>query len=356
MNPAASRRWNPAAAVRNITQKPQKTAKTAKTLPKTTKSRRKELPTTTCGNGKTVETSKEKLKTQLQCGKAPAEKTGGQRRKFPAVPQPGSLVRIIKERCNASLHCDVLNEAGNIKIDMDVLCDTGTQAGCCGAEFVRDNDLDLDEDCTTKLVDASGNEMTVIGSTKVRMRPSVVVSDERADGGTTSYSNENGEAFEYELVVTEELGNEVYLGRDDCVRMGVINKKFPSVKSSHNHRRVRKLEATVENSKAAQLAEKVAKLKKEYSDIFGEITKDRACTIGGPAVIHLNESDEGPFRARTARRPPRALQEKADKLMDKLEKCGVVSRVYWPTHWCSRGCLLSSLTATRSDWSPTTRS
>ena len=150
----------------------------------------------------------EKSETARKCGKFPAAKTGGQRRTFPA-PKPGSLVRLIKKRCNASLHCDVLDESGNIKVDMDVLCDTGTQAGCCGADFVRENGFNLDEDCTTKLVDASGNEMTVIGSTKVKMRPSEVISEERADGGTTTYSNEDGEAYEYDLVVTEELGNEV---------------------------------------------------------------------------------------------------------------------------------------------------
>ena len=36
---------------------------------------------------------------------------------------------------------------------------------------------------------------------------------------------------------------------------------------------------TVESCKLAQLAERVAKLKKEYKDIFGEITKDRSVSI-----------------------------------------------------------------------------
>ena len=51
--------------------------------------------------------------------------------------------------------------------------------------------------------------------------------------------------------------------------------------------------------------------------------------------IHLRDSDEEPFRAKTARRPPRALQAKADKLLRQLEKSGVISRVFWPTPWAS---------------------
>ena len=99
--------------------------------------------------------------------------------------------------------------------------------------------------------------------------------------------------------------------------MGVIDENFPSIKYSKNKNRVRKITATVESSRMASLNEKMARLKREYKDIFGEITKDRAITLGGPAVIHLNESNERPYRANTARRPPRALQEKADKLMDR---------------------------------------
>ena len=210
----------------------------------------------------------EKSETARKCGKFPAAKTSGQRRTFPA-PKPGSLVRLIKKRCNASLHCDVLDESGNIKVDMDVLCDTGTQAGCCGAAFVEENGFNIDENCNTKLIDASGNEMTVTGSIRVRMRPSEVVGE---DG--EHLPNKDGEAYEYDLVVTEELGNEVYLGRNDCVRMGVIDKNFPIIKSSQNPSRVRKIGATVESSKMAGLAEKMARLKREYKDIFGEITKD----------------------------------------------------------------------------------
>ena len=149
--------------------------KTAKTLPKTVKSRRLEKEDS--GNGKKVETSNERPTIEKRCGKAPAAKTGGQRRNFPAPPKPGSLVRLIKKRCNASIHCDILGEDGNKKVDMDVLCDTGTQAGCCGTEFVKENGYTIDEDCNTKLIDASGNEMEVVGSVEVWIKPSEVIEE-----------------------------------------------------------------------------------------------------------------------------------------------------------------------------------
>ena len=136
-------------------------------MPKTLKTRRNEI--TVCGNGGSVEVSKERARTQKQCGKAPAAITGGKRRRFPAEPKPGSLVRIIKERCNASLQFDVVGEDGNTKVEKEILYDTGTQAGCCGTLFVNRNGLDIHENCNTKLVDASGNKMTVVGSTCVGM-------------------------------------------------------------------------------------------------------------------------------------------------------------------------------------------
>ena len=325
-------RMNPAR--RRVKVMAPKAAKTATSLQKTVKSRR--LVEEAGGNGKKMATSEERTTIGEQCGKAPAAMAGGQRRSFPGPPKPGSLVRLIKRRCNASIHCDIIGEEGIKKTSMDVLCDTGTQAGCCGVEFVKKNGYTIDEDCNTKLIDASGNQMEVVGSVEVWIRPSEVI-EEIEGGEPIRHSNEGGEAYPYELVVTEQLGDEIYLGRDDCVRMGVIDKNFPSKKSTHSPKQVRKIQATVTNSKMAALAEKLARLKREYKEVFGEISKDQAITIGEPMKIHLNESDEKPYRAYTARRPPRALQEKADKLMDNLERSGVVSRVYWPTEWCSPG-------------------
>ena len=309
-------------------------ARAATISQKTVKSRRMEDEAV--GNGKKSDSSKEKSAITEQCGKAPAAKAGGQRRSFPGPPKPGSLVRLIKRRCNASIHCDIIGEEGIKKTSMNVLCDTGTQAGCCGVEFVEKNGFVIDDNCNTNLIDASGNQMEVVGSVVVWIKPSEVV--EEVEGAPDKrLPNEEGEAYPYELVVTERLGDEIYLGRDDCVRMGVISNDFPSIKSTHSPKQVRKIDVTVMNSKLAGLEEKMARLKREYKEIFGEITRDRAITVGKPMKIHLNKSDEAPYRAFTARRPPRALQERADKLMDNLEKSGVVSRVYWPTEWCSPG-------------------
>ena len=101
---------------------------------------------------------------------------------------------------------------------------------------------------------------------------------------------------------------------------------FPKVK----YYRICHIGATTNGSKMAQVAEKVDELKKRYPDIFGDLTSDRSVHLDGPAMIHLTNSDEAPFRARTARRPPRALQDNANKLLRQLEKLGVISRVWWP--------------------------
>ena len=113
MNPATRRRARITAP---------KAARTATTLPKTVKSRR--LDKEDGGNGKEAATPSEMPTIEKKCGKAPAAKAGGQRRSFPAPPKPGSLVRLIKKRCNASIHCDIIGEEGLKKTSMDVLCDT----------------------------------------------------------------------------------------------------------------------------------------------------------------------------------------------------------------------------------------
>ncbi len=41
------------------------------------------------------------------------------------------------------------------------------------------------------------------------MRPSEVIGEEKSNGRITIYSNEDDEAYEYDLVGMEELGNEV---------------------------------------------------------------------------------------------------------------------------------------------------
>ena len=156
--------------------------------------------------------------------------------------------------------------------------------------FAKNHKLDISKDCDITLTDASGNEMTVVGSTMVWLRPS------RMDGR----SNTNGEYIEFNLVVNEEMGDYIFLGRDDLAKLGVIDDDFPRVK----HRRIFKVEA---RSAPAEATLKVNKLKKNYSEIFGELTSDRYIRLSGPAKIHMKESNNPPFRARTARRPSKAL-------------------------------------------------
>ena len=298
-----------------------------------------------CNNGQSVE---DRVKVQRLCNRAPSTMKGGMRKRFHGEGVTESLVRKIVARCKDRMYCDigVTRDGKQKKGKVNSLCDTGSQAGVCGAAFAKKYNLEIDVNCKTKLTDASGNEMSVVGCTKVWLRPSKLDGEDNLDG----------EFMEYELVVNEEMGSDIFLGRNDLERMGVIPHNFPSVWSNMVRRveavdEVDQIEnngmaagcdtngkvinATTESNKMAQMREKVEKLKTKYSDIFGDITSEKFCTVGGPMKIHLYESDEEPYRAMTARRPPRALQDKADKLLRQLEKAGVISRVYWPTPWAS---------------------
>ena len=150
------------------------------------------------------------------------QKAGGKRRRFSESKE--SLVRKIAEKCNALLKCDIgtsgKSDATVIGVQ-DTLCDTGSQAGVCGTGFAEKYGLEVDSNCTTRLTDASGNEMSVTGCTTVWLRPSML------DGK----ANVEGEFVDYELVVNHEMGNEIYLGRNDLARMGVIDDDFPKVRS-----------------------------------------------------------------------------------------------------------------------------
>ena len=139
--------------------------------------------------------------------------------------------------------------------------------------------------------------------------------------------------MEYEVVVNDEMGDDIFLGRNDLARMGVIPDDFPSVGVGVTEEVT--IGATALSHKMAHVKEKFDKLKDRYQDIFGNIISEKAVTMGGPMKIHLNDSDEAPFRAKSARRAPRALQDKADKLLRQLERSGVISRVFWPTPWAS---------------------
>ena len=70
------------------------------------------------------------------------------------------------------------------------------------------------------------------------------------------------------------------------------------------------------------------------------LSEDSFIKLGGEAKIHLKRSGKRPFRAMTARRPPRALLEASQKLLRQLEKSGIIRRVHEPTEWVSPGMFI----------------
>ena len=166
-----------------------------------------------CNNGRSVE---DRVKVQRLCNRAPATVKGGTRKRFNAEGMVESLVRKIVARCKDRMYCDigVASDSKKTKGRVNSLCDTGSQAGVCGTAFAKKHKLEIDANCKTKLTDASGNQMSVVGCTKVWLRPS------KLDGK----DNLNGEFMEY------------------GARMGVIPHNFPSVWSNL----VRRVEAVDE--------------------------------------------------------------------------------------------------------------
>ena len=132
---------------------------------------------------------------------------GGTRKRFNAEGMVESLVRKIVARCKDRMYCDigVAGDSRKTKGRVNSLCDTGSQAGVCGTAFAKKHNLEIDANCKTKLTDASGNQMSVVGCTKVWLRPS------KLDGK----DNLNGEFMEYDLVVNDEMGLDIFLGRNN---------------------------------------------------------------------------------------------------------------------------------------------
>merc|ERR1712020_484977 len=163
----------------------------------------------------------DRVKIQRTCNRAPTTVKGGMRKKFYCESATESLVRKIVSRCRDRMYCDIgTGRAGKkVKGKVNSLCDTGSQAGVCGTAFAKRYKLDVDTNCKTKLTDASGNQMSVVGCTKVWLRPSELDGKENLDG----------EFMQYDLVVNDEMGLDIFLGRNDLARMGVIPDDFPSV-------------------------------------------------------------------------------------------------------------------------------
>ena len=98
-----------------------------------------------------------------------------------------------------------------------------------------------------------------------------------------------------------------------------------------------------------EVREKIYELKGKYRDIFGELTPEKFVRLGGPVTIHMRSREERkrPYKAKTARRPAKCLQEKSRKLLKDLAVSGVIKRVYTPTEWCSPAMFVPNRTRTR---------
>ena len=102
----------------------------------------------------------------------------------------------------------------------------------------------------------------------------------------------------------------------------MVDVNFPQARSYN----VFQVNKKVEDLEDMKVRERLAELKGKYKSIFGELTPEKFVRLGGPATIHMRPPHERtkPYKARTARRLARALQEKSRKLLRDLEKSGVI--------------------------------
>ena len=196
--------------------------------------------------------------------------------------------------------------------EFDCCPDSGSTKAVVALNLVLEQGWKIRKNKELLLQDAKGENMKVEGTVKLFMRPKMV-------GGKP---NKHGNTVRIEAIVSSSLQDEIFLGWQDLINLGVLPKNFPEVDAE-----VHKLNQTKQSDPIDLIAKKILERNK---DVFKE-EMDENTKMKGKMTIHLKvplKDIKNPKRVTSVRKTPLGMQKAATKLTNKLIKAGVIKRVY----------------------------
>ena len=205
-----------------------------------------------------------------------------------------------------------------------------------------------DTGCTRTLVLSKALQTLGIKADK-SYRPTIRVANsttERSDGIVDLQIKLGHASFTTSAVVCNRLPEELMLSWQDCIRLGIIHRKFPEqirfreTPTTHMSRLAIPPEtASVEVYSSEPEDPDLTRLANEFRDVFDE--QEITPMAGPPSKVHINRSKPGyrPLKTTTARPVPVHYQREAKKNLEWFIKSGVIERVPTTEHteWCSPG-------------------
>ena len=183
--------------------------------------------------------------------------------------------------------------------------DTGSAATLIAADVAQKHRMNPTLKSTIKYVSVNGDPVPTIGATQITL------------------ATKQGKKTTTKAVITTSLKNEIIVGRDDLMALGVIPKQFPEPVFR------------VDKSKFQDIHDSL--INGHPDVITDELPQGSMKTGCVPMKIHLTPGEKTPFRIYTARAIPLHWQEPAEQIVRKLIKEGVITRQTEPTEWCAPG-------------------
>ena len=218
--------------------------------------------------------------------------------------------------CDIGTHC-LGEDQFKVTFTNPCLADTGSTRGLISKFIADKHGIEiLGRGKEYDLTNANGGKMEVTGSAVIWVKPSARQGDK-----WTRVSA---------LVTPDLADNEIYLSETDLKNMGIIPSSFPHCEAG-DFTPGDKVRAT----SAQQLDPEIEEACEEFADIFAEnLTGRRPISSGGLARIILKDGAV-PVCASVARRPPRALAQQAEALLQELLQGGIIEEVVHATDWCA---------------------
>ena len=140
-----------------------------------------------------------------------------------------------------------------------------------------------------------------------------------------------------DMIIVEQLRGEILICCEDLIRLGILRDDFPSqltcnyIPKSVSHCRQN---FTVMDSCLQRTLEKIFC---EFGHVFETPGEGKIRPMAGPPMrIHLKtDVDVKPTRVLNARRVPIHLEEKASKEVASLIRQDILTKIDYPTTWCS---------------------
>ena len=186
--------------------------------------------------------------------------------------------------------------------------DTGASETVMSASLAKQFDLRPVESLGLRLMNASGEKMTVLGGVELTL-------------------SAGGREIKTVAQITTSMKEGVLLCLKDLKGLGVVPQDFPRPQYPGTVKAVE-----------ADSTEAINQLLNEYQDVLKTSGDKFPPMKGGPMKIHLREDVAiKPHKCSTTRPIPLHMKDAARKLIDELVESDVIEKVAEPSEWCHRG-------------------